>query len=154
MRQESLKKVLENNGGMIVSEGTLRAEDMFQTLRYIIEKYEEFDSKKLKHEFDLGEELIEKIEQEDDNYYQDVLELNDIVYLLEDHVTANTPEGFCWGTAEGDGACFGFFCACPRCTDMEGCEESEADKIDQHGMCWDCKNYEHFDGECPYCYVQ
>ena len=92
------KDYLEAHGAYILSEGTLVPEDLLYTfVAFIIEAGEGQA---------LSDELLSDYDQQVRLGGQEYdWALDECFYILDDVA----PEGYYFGTLEGDGACFGFF---------------------------------------------
>jgi hypothetical protein len=89
-----MKQYIKTYGGMVVSEGTHRYQDLIPRFSRIagIERHE------------LGREIISFYKGYGPGYQE---------YLLAEYIIpeleAMAPEGYYFSTCTGDGACFGFF---------------------------------------------
>lgn len=95
----SISRELKRDGVYIVSEGTMRPEDLAHKFLTAMEDVDVPDGIILYHRRDFENE------QE-----QNSPDLDDVVFVemwgtLEDYA----PDGFYFGTPDGDGACYGFF---------------------------------------------
>ena len=93
------KNYLEAHEGYILSEGTLVPEDLLDVfVGFIVDEAQEGQA--------LSDELLDDYHEESlfswENYSWALEECYDILNEL-------APEGYYFGTMEGDGACFGFF---------------------------------------------
>jgi hypothetical protein len=120
----ALKLQIKRDGGMTVSEGTLRSEDLL--VNFCNTLYELGKKRQAKKLWLEGAALLEKIDEMEyqlrdtfiDNEKRAALvalldtsteALMWVVDELFDLLNANAPSGYYFGASEGDGACFGFW---------------------------------------------
>jgi hypothetical protein len=119
MAYEQLVKDIKRFDGKIFSEATLRLGDLLTSAYDLMKDYQLDD--------DASKELMQDIRDifgHDDptslnDYYHNLRDIDsdeDLRYQaselwerVSDHFEALSPEGFYFGTSEGDGACFGWF---------------------------------------------
>ena len=102
IRQEKLSETLEKLDGLIISEGTLRPEDLLDAYILTVEKYEEFDET-----IEAVKDGLEYLGREWSD--EDIEEVHWIIEGLREHIEENTPQGYEFTNSPGDGACIGFF---------------------------------------------
>ncbi len=115
MSKKDLQKTIRCNGGMVISEGTLRQDVLLQAVGQLMGHYR-LRTPLLKKIGDLFERVSEGI--------PGYLSLNGDVYIPEerwedaaeiwandvfDYMNEVAPPGYYFGSSEGDGACIGFF---------------------------------------------
>lgn len=108
-----VRKMIENSGGYIISEGTLKTKDLIASI------YQFLVDNNL-----AGEELLEDIRNHfvlEPNAYNIYHSLSHIKEGMEDSaefllneelydlMNDIAPDGYYFGSSEGDGACIGFF---------------------------------------------
>ena len=145
MDKKSAKKLIaehvSKHGGLSLSEGTLRAVDLFDAVEFLLPRNMACEGQRLR-----GKEAVEF-------GLEDFLQ--DTVYPYLDELT---PEGYYCGSTEGDGAALGFWQsepeqdafgesmadgettkACPNCGEhtLEMIEECEANKGERKTS-WSC----------------
>lgn len=105
-----LQRTIASHGGFVVSEGTLRDEDLLERFADTLQLFDVTDDIALCEE---ALELAEKLECqgtfEDTGFYELQDEASECLEELHDRLNERAPEGYYFGASEGDGACFGFW---------------------------------------------
>lgn len=94
---KDLQSVIKNRGGFIISEASLKLEDLLDAAYGIITQY------------NLSQQLKGKIER----WFDEGMDPEEGSYLFYEEVfylfNKIAPDGYCFGSHPGDGACFGWF---------------------------------------------
>lgn len=106
----SLEMELQDSGSMCVSLGTLRPYDLFNKFFGVVLDYHNGGDKEIRKFIrDVIRTIPEEAWDNEDHAFWDTGEASEIVTELEDAISQICPIGWYFGTAEGDGACFGFW---------------------------------------------
>lgn len=106
MSVKDLQKNIWRKGGLVISEGTLRVEDLLDAAYSVMVDYNLRTPLKqeIRGLFFNGELMEERLGDAEYIWNEDVFDyMNDIA-----------PSGYYFGSHEGDGACIGFFQASPE----------------------------------------
>ncbi len=115
--QEQIKRFqdfLIENEGLIISEATLRTDHLLNAAANIIHSYNLPESP-IRDLFLILEEYGGSLEDWEnvynESYGMSLSEYADLLWHEDvfDYFNDICPEGFCFGSCEGDGACFGFW---------------------------------------------
>lgn len=107
MTIKDLQKEIKKNEGMTVSTGTLLNYDLLERFGEVIKKYRINDA--LVRDID---EIFETYSEDEINYptgeWSDLISwlINEDIFNILNEVA---PEGYYFGTLEGNGSCFGFW---------------------------------------------
>lgn len=114
MTPEEGRNAIIADGGYIVSEATIRPEDLIPRYMGVLEVLLPEKAQKFKDDPD-NAEIFRRLDAGEDlpDYYDDPEEAENVSWFLNEDLTyamqEAAPEGFTFTSHEGDGACFGFF---------------------------------------------
>jgi hypothetical protein len=121
MAKKDLQKEIRKGEGMIISEGTLKTDDLLAVAHDLLTEYKIQPAKLKKEIFSLfrgkGQEMPENLGLQMPLFWDEIelrpKKVHDASYIWSEDVFNKfneiAPKGYYFGSSEGDGACIGFF---------------------------------------------
>jgi hypothetical protein len=121
MAKKDLQKEIRNREGLIISEGTLKIDDLLAVAHDILAEYKIQPTKLKKDIFSVfrgkGQEMPENLGLQMPLFWDEIeirpSKQEDAQWLWHDEVFDKfndiAPKGYYFGSSDGDGACIGFF---------------------------------------------